>query len=267
MPPYRAPDGVVKYAFCMLCGSEGPAGSACEACSVARPVPGSEPLLRGAICPRCNVATLAIAPATSCVVHACPRCHGVFVPPLAWDFFLTHPERVGELEAKLPPAPGERGDLIASVHCPACDKEMDRLRFAGTSEIVVDTCTAAHGSWLDGGELGSVVRFLAKRDAGGADSEELVSRMRVAAEEARASPRRMEVLAPAPKASQGGDTPSWFLGFPVLLLILTLSGLWERCGGTSRPQGSSSPGQRAIDSAAASSERELREPPVGPRRR
>jgi Zn-finger nucleic acid-binding protein len=213
------------------------------------------------------VSTLAIAPATSCVVHACPQCHGVFVPPLAWDFFLTHPERVGELEAKLPPAPPDRGNLVASVRCPACDKEMDRLRFAGVSEIVVDTCTAAHGSWLDGGELGSVVRFLAERDAGGAGSEErrqadqaeeLRTRMTTAAEEARASLRRMEVLAAASKASREGKSPWPVFILPGILLVITLSGLWQRCGVKSHAPESTSPGQRAVDRAAASSERELR---------
>lgn len=258
--PYRAPDAVSKYAFCMLCGSEGPAGSACEACSVERPVPGAEPALRGARCPRCDVDTLAIAPEAACVVHACPRCHGVFVPPLAWDYFLSHPDRVAELEAKLPPAPPERGELIASVKCPACAREMERLRFAGSSDIVVDTCTAAHGTWLDGGELGAVVRFLAERSATGpgdeesrraAEAEDFKNRMTAAAAGVRAHFRMVEAHTTATPRDNG--TRPFQVLMAVLFLIALTALNWGRCNPNPRTAPLSSPAGRA----AASSERAL----------
>jgi Zn-finger nucleic acid-binding protein len=253
----------------MLCGSEGPAGSPCNTCTVARPVPGATAPLHGARCPRCDVDTLAIAPDPACVVHACPRCHGLFVPPLAWDFLLTHPARVAELEAKLPPAPPDRAALFACVRCPACNIEMERIQFAGISEIVVDTCVASHGSWLDGGELGAVVRFLETRGArAGADDEgrrvaeaaQFRERMMLAAEELRSSSRIAVALAGPPPVPMR-QTPGYqALGVVALLAFLLLNGV-RLAGSCSTPHPASesvSPAQRTIDRAASSAERDLR---------
>jgi hypothetical protein len=91
-------------------------------------------------------------------------------------------------------------------------------------------------------------------------AEELRTRMTTATEEARASLRRMEVIASAVKTPHERNT-AWPLHLVLLglLLVTTLSGLnWQRCGNKSRARESSSPEQRAVDRAAASSERELR---------
>jgi Zn-finger nucleic acid-binding protein len=253
----------------MLCGSEGPAGSPCSTCTVARPVPSATPPLHGARCPRCDVGTLAIAPDPACVVHACPRCHGLFVPPLAWDFLLTHPARVAELEAKLPPAPPDRAALFECVRCPACSVEMERIQFAGTSEIVLDTCVASHGSWLDGGELGAVVRFLDTRvaragaDAGGrrvGDVAEFRERMMIAAEELRSSSRIAVALAGPPPVPMRQEPMSKALGIAAFIGFFVLSGakLVSSCSSRHAPSDPVNPAQRTIERAASSAERDLR---------
>ena len=55
---------------------------------------------------------------------------------------------------------------MASVSCPACQREMDRLTFAAVSDIVVDTCAARHGIWLDAGELGALLGVAEPSQAG-----------------------------------------------------------------------------------------------------
>jgi Zn-finger nucleic acid-binding protein len=189
-------------------------------------------MLRGARCPRCELDMLAIAPDAGSVVHACPRCHGLFVPPLAWDYLLTHPERVDELEAKLPPAPASPAELLPRVRCPACTAEMDRLRFAVTSDVVMDTCIATHGSWLDAGELGAIVRFLRDTAADPTHEEkrraaEFRDQMERAAAEWRlaqhATAARQREQAAAP------PQPAWRNVLVAIALLVLLSAFGARC--------------------------------------
>ena len=43
-------------------------------------------------------------------------------------------------------------DLAATVRCPTCGDEMERLEFAALSRVIIDVCPV-HGVWLDAGEL------------------------------------------------------------------------------------------------------------------
>lgn len=45
------------------------------------------------------------------------------------------------------------------VHCSTCGREMERARFAATSDVVIDVCVLGHGIWLDAGELGRVLAY------------------------------------------------------------------------------------------------------------
>ncbi len=264
--PYRSAD-VRPSASCMLCGIAGLPGSTCATCAV--PLPSTEEaarVLRDPLCPRCNVPMLAIAPDVTSVLHVCERCHGMFVPPRAWNVVLTSPEYVEELEAKLPPHPLAPGALVASVSCPVCAREMDRMNFAAFTDILVDTCTARHGIWLDPGEGGAVIRFTKLREQVG---DEAVRReAEVAAIRERAAFVRHENdddqggavlarLAPRRVESRRGPPP-----WPVALLFLvaavfTLSGVFQARCGTAMKRAAPGTPQSAVDRNAAESEREI----------
>ena len=233
-------------------------------CGVARPVPGADPALRCACCPRCDIGMIAIAPDTSSVVHVCPRCHGLFVPPLAWHALLQSPDRVAELEAKLPPAPAERGDLLASVRCPACRLDMERFRFAVSSGVVVDTCTAKHGSWLDAGELGAIVRFIDGKDTGAhveaeraVDARAFRLRMESEARYAHDGMRRAELLAASSQSSRGRGAPALLALVVVWLIMMGSFAVGDRLGCRAK-RGSNDQPQSGPERATASLEREVR---------
>ena len=58
----------------------------------------------------------------------------------------------------------DRGlDLAAPVHCPRCAGPMRRFEYGGDSEVILDAC-AEHGVWLDDGELGALLDYVAVRD-------------------------------------------------------------------------------------------------------
>ena len=250
----------------MLCGIAGLPGSTCATCAV--PLPSTQEsalVLRQARCPRCNVPMLAIAPDVTSVLHVCERCHGMFVPPRAWHVVLTSPEHVEELEAKLPPNSPAPGALVASVSCPVCARELDRMNFAGITDILVDTCADRHGIWLDPGEAGAVIRFTKIRDQVGdvavrRDAEVAAIRER-AAFVSRANDDQggavLARLAPRQVESRRGPPP-----WPLVLLFLiaaalTVSGMFQaRCGTAKQPAAPGTP-QSEVDRNTAESEREL----------
>lgn len=55
------------------------------------------------------------------------------------------------------------------VRCSTCGREMDRARFAATSNVVIDVCVVGHGIWLDAGELGRVLAYSKYLETEGAE--------------------------------------------------------------------------------------------------
>jgi len=105
------------------------------------------------------------------VVHCCSRCHGLFVPPRAFCSLVAQPALAADVCRRLPGTPIPPAALVPFVSCPACSKQMERGRFAASSNVVIDVCHE-HGAWLDGGELGPVVEHAARRAAGHATGPE-----------------------------------------------------------------------------------------------
>jgi len=164
-------------------------------------------------CPRCPGRTLVelrVAGLGGLVVDRCRECRGIFFDP-------------GELEQVLRqtsagPPPVDRGELerliaeeprfekrVAYLHCPVCRGWMTRRNFGKKSGIIVDRCND-HGVWLDGGELGGLVKWAR---AGGPEHDR-VEREREAtaqAERERAARiTRVRTTAEAePHGSVGGD--------------------------------------------------------------
>jgi len=50
---------------------------------------------------------------------------------------------------------------VRYVHCPECQKVMNRVHFAHSSGIVIDVCKK-HGVWFEKDELRGVLDFVAK---------------------------------------------------------------------------------------------------------
>jgi uncharacterized protein len=176
---------------CLLCGNDGEAGKACATCAVAMPrVVCSCGELTGvavARCPRCSASLDDGAPrAQACPrcaspltlvgidlttnVQCCEGCHGLFVPARAWHLLMGREDLVASLTARLPTA----GEPVRSdprlLGCPECAAEMERMRFAATSTVVIDVCPHQHGVWLDAGELSTATDYARHRREIGADA-------------------------------------------------------------------------------------------------
>lgn len=176
---------------CLLCGNDGEAGKACATCAVPMPrvvcacgelvgvatarcprcsasLDGGEP--RAHACPRCASPLTVVGIDLLTNVQCCEGCHGLFVPARAWHLLMGREDLVASLVARLPTS-GEplRADPRL-VGCPECTAEMDRMRFAATSTVVIDVCPQQHGVWLDASELPTATGYARHRREIGAEA-------------------------------------------------------------------------------------------------
>jgi Zn-finger nucleic acid-binding protein len=105
-------------------------------------------------CPKCANRELAAATVRGIEVDRCPHCRGIW--------FDVH-----ELARLLAMAAGElkpiaRGDTNADAdaragHCPRDRSQMIRVCSARKHTVILETCPACRGLWLDGGELAELL--------------------------------------------------------------------------------------------------------------
>lgn len=229
--------------YCYFCGRAGRADAPCPSCMVAMPAvfcagcgAKSSPLadrcggcgagqneatLPEMPCPACSVAGRAAGPLAPFVrdglaLHGCNGCRGVFVPARAWCMLLASPARVPAL-----PAAATSGAVMSLVGCPLCKKPLERGRFAGKSDVVVDLCDR-HGIWLDAGELARILAFVveaARKVAPDVDAAQarLEASARVGDAHLRAARIDLSHPAAAPRRSFGGGlVVALVIGFLVL---------------------------------------------------
>ncbi len=113
-------------------------------------------------CPRCSAAVTQKTYAGVDLAE-CSRCQGLFASPAVVASLAESTELRGALHAAIPSLSPQRDPGAKYLHCPSCDKLMNRKVFGRVSGIIVDVCRD-HGVWFDGGELGAVLDFI---DRGG----------------------------------------------------------------------------------------------------
>jgi len=88
----------------------------------------------------------------------CGRCGGEYFAHRALQDLLTaHAAPPGARGADYC-RPSPFADPVRYRKCPSCGETMLRQNFRESSGVVVDVC-AAHGIWLDQGELASLIEF------------------------------------------------------------------------------------------------------------
>jgi Zn-finger nucleic acid-binding protein len=85
-------------------------------------------------------------------IDICPNCKGLWLDASELtgldDNFFIDIERIELVDV----APTEQDALLC---CPRCDGApiLSKVHPAGFSRVVLDTCSACHGFWLDRGEI------------------------------------------------------------------------------------------------------------------
>ena len=155
---------VARFVACAKCGAKNPAGA--ETCTCGATLASEATASASPPCPRCadRVLVLRRLSDEKATALQCENCHGCFIRVRDWSLVVDDSASGHPIDTKdfVPPESGQLSaeKLIATTHCPACRKPMDRFHFGVQSPAVVDVCDA-HGMWLDAGELAQVVAFAA----------------------------------------------------------------------------------------------------------
>ena len=118
------------------------------------------------VCPRCetNLDTIDLRVGDKFLIERCDKCLGMFFDPgevqVLLDASVSH---VYEIDFKRIHTLIEQEEIpnswsVTYVKCPVCRKLMHRKSYGPRSGVIADTCKD-HGVWLDGSELGKLLRW------------------------------------------------------------------------------------------------------------
>jgi Zn-finger nucleic acid-binding protein len=112
----------------------------------------------GLACPGCREAMRRLDVGSTSMLE-CGSCDGVWVDAEIFESLCADREAqaavIHRFEKSAPPA----AERVRYRPCPRCAKMMNRVNFGRLSGTVVDVCKG-HGTFLDPGELHSIVRFI-----------------------------------------------------------------------------------------------------------
>lgn len=119
-------------------------------------------------CPRCSqtLVTMNVGESEPLSIDRCPQCLGIFfdtgelqavLDDNVADVHQIDFQRLKELKENEHPV-GDADKTVRYIKCPVCNKTMNRRVFGKRSGVIVDSCRD-HGVWLDGGELGQLMRW------------------------------------------------------------------------------------------------------------
>lgn len=117
-------------------------------------------------CPRCRIkmATVNLRTRGKFLIERCEKCLGIFFDPGELETLIeTSVSGVHQVDFErlhtLLEEEVARDPQVSYIPCPVCGALMNRRNYGTRSGIIVDTCKA-HGVWLDGGELGQLLKWV-----------------------------------------------------------------------------------------------------------
>lgn len=119
------------------------------------------------LCPHCkiNINTITVKDID---IDICPSCYGVWLDK---DEILRLVE-INRNELKLidneEEIDSEDKNKVEKLYeneieCPRCNKLMQKFPYAGSSDIIIDSCRNGCGIWLDKGEILRIAEYLSKQ--------------------------------------------------------------------------------------------------------
>ena len=95
------------------------------------------------------------------MVDSCFSCHGMFLDKGELEAIQKAREIDYSKELGQGPDASPRPKLSedAPISCPKCEGEMEKREYGYVSGVVIDTCVAGCGVWLDAGEIQQLEKF------------------------------------------------------------------------------------------------------------
>lgn len=132
-------------------------------------------------------------------VHLCDKCEGAWYPQEALvavtDTSSTNLVASSDLGVVLVADHLETVDLDQPLACPVCGQGMARFSYALSPDLKIDECME-HGTWLDDGELGTILEQLARREKEAQPGPELETERAAAQAELDAAAKGGSILNP-----------------------------------------------------------------------
>lgn len=113
-------------------------------------------------CPRCP-GELRPIQVGGCEAFLCRGCEGCWLDGKNLERLLDGEQIVGTALGVTLVEDDHGVELEAPVNCPRCARVMRRFEYGGDSQVILDACRE-HGVWLDDGELGSLLEYVAVRE-------------------------------------------------------------------------------------------------------
>ncbi len=205
---------------CVNCGAPlSPKSNVCTFCgslndtdlrTIGRRTTGKTPSER--TCPRCDVRmdTIELCAVGGLCVERCDKCLGMFFDPNELESLIdTSVSRVFEVDfermSRIVEEEAPDSSQVTYVKCPVCAELMHRKIYGPRSGVIVDTCRG-HGVWLDGGELGRILKWAAAGGRLHADNKDREEERREEREKrARRTEAEYEALRTAGRYYDGDD--------------------------------------------------------------
>jgi Zn-finger nucleic acid-binding protein len=109
-------------------------------------------------------------------LRECPRCEGIWADTASVEQICADREKqalvLGMAELAGVHETGPVESAVRYLPCPECKGLMNRVNFAGCSNVIVDVCKG-HGTWFDRDELRRIVEFIRSGGMDAARSREL----------------------------------------------------------------------------------------------
>jgi len=112
-----------------------------------------------ALCPRCQT-DLEFVRIGLHESWKCPGCDGLLLKKLDPYLEMSEQELVETPLSESLFADHPQVDTSEAIHCPLCQAAMNRYVYCMDSGVVIDSCPAGHGTWLDDGELAKIYDYL-----------------------------------------------------------------------------------------------------------
>ena len=106
------------------------------------------------LCPICNIALHNAALGRSPLLY-CTQCHGMLIAMMEFQSLV---DAARTASAPIPALPADVHELGRRINCPHCHRPMDAHFYAGSGNVVMDTCETCCLHWLDHDELARIAQ-------------------------------------------------------------------------------------------------------------
>jgi Zn-finger nucleic acid-binding protein len=117
------------------------------------------------LCPHCKI-DLQIISLNNTKIDICPTCQGIWLDKNEILKLINTEKETLRDALRFVEIDSKKDEKLwqNEIECPKCHKLMQKFPYAGSSDIVIDSCRDGCGIWLDKGEIFKIADYLSNTD-------------------------------------------------------------------------------------------------------